>query len=62
MGDLVKGNKVLRAYKTVTCNKCNNIGHNARTYTGQRPNVGSDGGKAKGKGKGKTKWKGKETI
>ena len=56
---LMKGNKVSRAYKTVTSTKCNNTSHNARTCKGKRPNDGNDGGKAKGKERDKTKGKDK---
>lgn len=68
--DMIKGNTVSRAQKTVTCTKCNNKGHNARTCKGQLPTVGKKGkkknekGKEKDKGKenekGKQKKKGKE--
>nr|KAJ0215111.1 hypothetical protein LSAT_V11C300126000 [Lactuca sativa] len=34
--DLVKGNQLSRAQKSVTCSKCNKNGHNARTCKGQK--------------------------
>ena len=34
--DLVKGNQLSRAQKSVTCSKCNKSGHNARTCKGQK--------------------------
>lgn len=50
--EMVKGNKVSRAHKSVTCSKCHNVGHNARSCKGQRPTLGV-GGTSKGKGKSK---------
>nr|KAJ0202615.1 hypothetical protein LSAT_V11C500271100 [Lactuca sativa] len=55
--DMIKGNTVSRAQKTVTCTKCNNKGHNVRTFKRQLPTVGGASGKKKGKEK---KEKGKE--
>lgn len=40
---MVKDGKLSRAFKTVTCNKCGNMGHNKRSCKGQTMNqpVGS---------------------
>lgn len=46
--DLVKGNSASRKNKSVTCSKCKNIGHNARSCKGQKAN---GAGKADGVGK-----------
>ncbi|KAL6586488.1 hypothetical protein OROMI_001476 [Orobanche minor] len=51
--DLIRGNKVSRAHKSVTYTKCKNVGHNSRTCKGQRPNVGDGGAKERGNRKGK---------
>nr|KAJ0203893.1 hypothetical protein LSAT_V11C500293290 [Lactuca sativa] len=53
--DFVRGNTASRAHRSVTCMKCNNVGHNARTCKGQRPIVGGGGGQSQVKGKGKGK-------
>lgn len=53
--DFVRGNTASRAHRSVTCTKCNNVGHNARTCKGQRPIVGGGGGQSQVKGKGKGK-------
>ncbi|CAI9280533.1 unnamed protein product [Lactuca saligna] len=53
--DFVRGNTTSRAHRSVTCKKCNNVVHNARTYKGQRPIVGVGGGQSKAKGKGNGK-------
>ncbi|XP_023739755.2 uncharacterized protein LOC111887845 [Lactuca sativa] len=53
--DFVRGNTASRAHRSVTCTKCNNVGHNARTCKGQRPIVGGGGGQSRVKGKGKGK-------
>nr|KAJ0187464.1 hypothetical protein LSAT_V11C900468320 [Lactuca sativa] len=53
--DFVKGNTTSRAHRSVTCTKCNNVGHNARTCKGKRPIVGGGGGQSQVKGKGKGK-------
>nr|KAJ0188756.1 hypothetical protein LSAT_V11C900480270 [Lactuca sativa] len=53
--DFVRGNTSSRAHRSVTCMKCNNVGHNARTCKGQRPIVGGGGGQSQVKGKGKGK-------
>nr|KAJ0217483.1 hypothetical protein LSAT_V11C300112480 [Lactuca sativa] len=42
--DNVRGNTTSRAYRSVTCNKCKTISHNARTYKGKIPTVGGGGG------------------
>ncbi|CAI9268897.1 unnamed protein product [Lactuca saligna] len=61
--DLVKGNSASRKNKFVTCSKCKNNGHNARSYKGQKENgVGKEDGvgkKADGDGK-KTNGDGKK--
>ncbi|CAI9279938.1 unnamed protein product [Lactuca saligna] len=53
--DMVKGNSASRILQSVTCSKCNNIGHNARSCKGQKANApsgsGGPGGSVKGKGK-----------
>ncbi|XP_023770489.2 uncharacterized protein LOC111919108 [Lactuca sativa] len=51
--DFVRGDTTSRVHRSVTCKKCNNVGHNARTYKGQRPIVGGGGEQSKVKGKGK---------
>ncbi|CAI9290663.1 unnamed protein product [Lactuca saligna] len=51
--DLVKGNQLSRAQKSVTCSKCNKSGHNARTCKGQ---------KAGGAGSAKVKAGGSQTL
>ncbi|CAI9300523.1 unnamed protein product [Lactuca saligna] len=51
--DLVKGNQLSRAQKSVTCSKCNKIGHDARTCKGQ---------KAGGAGSAKVKAGGSQTL
>lgn len=53
--DFVRGNTASRAHRSVTCTKCNNVGHNARTCKGKRPIVGGGGGQSQVKGKGKGK-------
>ena len=46
--DMVKGDRVSRSQKSVTCSKCGNIGHNARSCKGQ-PTV-RGGGRGRGGG------------
>ncbi|CAI9301559.1 unnamed protein product [Lactuca saligna] len=53
--DFVRGNTTSRAHRSVTCTKCNNVSHNARTCKGQRPIIGGGGGQSQVKGKGKGK-------
>ncbi|CAI9262636.1 unnamed protein product [Lactuca saligna] len=53
--DFVRGNTASRAHRSVTCTKCNNVGHNAKTCKGQRPIIGGGGGQSQVKGKGKGK-------
>ncbi|CAI9286008.1 unnamed protein product [Lactuca saligna] len=50
--DMVKGNSASRILQSVTCSKCNNIGHNARSCKGQKASaLSGSGGSGKGKGK-----------
>nr|KAJ0219418.1 hypothetical protein LSAT_V11C300120670 [Lactuca sativa] len=52
--DLVKGNQLSRAQKSVTCSKCNKSGHNARTCKGQKAG-GAGSAKVKASGAGSAK-------
>ena len=53
--DMVKGNSASRILQSITCSKCNNIGHNVRSCKGQKVSTPSapsgSGGSGKGKGK-----------
>ncbi|GJZ51393.1 ribonuclease H-like domain-containing protein [Tanacetum coccineum] len=40
---MVKDGKLSRAYKTVTCNKCGNLGHNSRSCKGQKDPMNATG-------------------
>ncbi|CAI9293936.1 unnamed protein product [Lactuca saligna] len=53
--DMVKGNSASRILQSVTCSKCNNIGHNARSCKGQKASAPSGSGGPGGSGKGKGK-------